>query len=133
MAIRSMFSTVISMIFLHFKRPIKVKLRFSFSGFKTMLKEGVTLFIGGYGATSLWAVIETTIILKYYGSKDLGLWSMGFMVSEIAVKIPQAINMVLAPKIIHEFGKTNNIKEVQKMIKTPMFIGVPIMVILALI
>lgn len=129
MAARSIFSASFNMIYLHIYRPVKVKIRFTVKEFLALLKEGFPLFIGGYGISTFWSVVESTLIIKYYGAFNFGLWSIAFMVSEFANRIPQAFNMVYTPRIIEEYGRTTNIKYLLKMIKKPILWGVPLMLL----
>lgn len=133
LALRSMFGPLINLSFMHIKRPLKVKFRFDKDEFWTLLKAGFPIFIGGYGATTFWAVVETSIILKLYGAASLGLWTIGFMVSEAAVKIPQAITAVYTPKIMEEVGRTNKIKNVLALMRKPLLFGVPAMLLISFI
>jgi O-antigen/teichoic acid export membrane protein len=127
LAIRSMFGPLLNLVYLHLKRPLKVKWRFNYREFLELMKIGFPIFISGYGATTFWSVVETSIILKFYGPLSLGLWTISFMVSEAAIKIPQAITQVYSPKIMETFGKNNKIGPVLALIKKPLTFGVPIM------
>lgn len=133
LAIRSMFGSLINLIYLHKNRPLKVKWRFNLKELWGLFKEGFPIFISGYGATTFWAVVETSIILKLHGTYALGLWSISFMLTEAAIKIPQAINAIYAPKIMEHYGRTNSIIKSLSLMKKPMIIGIPLMLLIVIV
>jgi O-antigen/teichoic acid export membrane protein len=132
LAIRSMFGPLINIIYMHRNRPLRVRWRFNLKELFDLFYKGFPIFISGYGASTFWAVVETSIILKLYGTYHLGLWSISFMISEAAIKIPQAISSVYSPKIMETFGRTNSVGATLQIMKKPIMIGVPLMFLIVL-
>jgi O-antigen/teichoic acid export membrane protein len=122
---------LVSIIHLHIKRPLIIGWRFSLREWFDLVKEGLPMFIAGYGATIGWTLATTTLIWKYLGIGILGSFSMAFMVLEAANKVPQALSAVYAPRIIEEFGRTGEIAACLQICRKPMLWGTPAMLGLA--
>lgn len=130
LAVRSSLGSLVSLVYLHVHRPLRLRWRFSSREWLHLLKQGFPIFIAGYGASTLWSVIETTLILSFLDAQSLGLWSMAFMVLEFANKVPQAITSVYVPRVAECFGRTGSVAECLRLCKTPLLWGVPSMILM---
>lgn len=132
LAMRAGFSSLSGLVYLHVYRPLKLAWRFSWREWFNLSREGIPMFIAGYGASTGWSVVETTLVLKRLGTAALGAWTMAFMVLEAANKVPQAIVAVYTPRIIEEFGRTGSVPACLRICRRPMLVGTPAMLFLAL-
>ena len=123
LAVRSGAGALLSIIYLHKYRPLRLRWRFNFREWFSLVKEGLPIFVAGYGATTLWTVAETSIILRFLGTEALGLWTMSFMVVEAIIKVPQAMTAVYTPRVIECLGRTQSIRECLRLCKKPVMLG----------
>lgn len=133
MSIRSILSSVISILYLNYKQKKEYVEKVSYKNIYTLIKDGFPYFISGYIASTLWGTIEMLLILKYYGNTALGLWSIAFMTSELAIKIPQAINAIYVPRILESFGTHGNPRALVRSFYRPIIFGMPLLIFLSII
>jgi len=110
LTLRSSLGSLMSLIYLHFRRPLRLKWRINWREWRDLLKIGLPLFILSYSYWIGWDVVEKTIILKQLGAASLGLWSMSFMLFEASSIIPKSISAIYRPRLIESFGRTGNAK-----------------------
>lgn len=123
LALRSGLGSLVNLIYLHVRRPLKLKWRFNWREWVDLLKHGFPIFIGSYGSMTLWSLTESSLVLWYLGTHALGLWSMSIMLADIAIKIPQAITAVYSPRVIEHYAKTKSISSVIDLCKKPLVLG----------
>jgi hypothetical protein len=123
MAIRACVGSLSSLFYMHIHRPLRIGWRFSWRELFGLVKEGIPMFVAGYGVSTGWSVVETTLILKSLGKNALGLWWMSFMVLEAANKVPQAVVAVYTPRLTEEFGRTENVRACLGMCRRPVVWG----------
>ena len=131
LALRTSVSSLISLVYLHLHRPLKIRLRFSWTEWCSLIKIGVPMFSASYGAGTLWTTIESTLVLHFLGTTNLGLWSISIMFLEIVNKIPYAFTSVYLPRVIENLGRTENTRESLLILTKPMIVG--LLITLALI
>jgi len=130
LAVRSGLGSIVNLVYLHVHRPLRLRWRFSWREWVLLLKHGFAIFIASYGASTLWSVVETTLVLSFLGAQSLGFWSMGFMVLEMANKVPQAITSVYVPRVTECFGRTESVTECMRLCKMPLLWGIPSMILM---
>jgi O-antigen/teichoic acid export membrane protein len=133
LALRAGLSSLVNLAYLHVYRPLKVAWRFSWHELFALVRGGVPMFIAGYGVSTGWSAVETTLVLKQLGTAALGSWTMAFMVLEAANKVPQAIVAVYTPKITEEFGRTGSPHACLRICRKPVRWGAPAMLLLAVV
>ncbi len=133
MAVRSGISSLVNILYLHARRPLRLKLRFAWGEWFELVKGGIPIFVASYGAATLWSVVETSLVLRFLGAGALGLWSMGFMVLEAANKVPQAVTAVYVPRLTETLGRTSDVAACLRLCKKPLAFGVPAMIALAVV
>ncbi|MCY1151261.1 MAG: hypothetical protein OWP43_02425 [Sphaerochaetaceae bacterium] len=116
-------SPIFSIWKLYKKRPIKVKWRFNFKEWILLVKQGLPRFSASYITTTGLDAIRATLILKFLGVEQLGLWSFSWMVLSMALQVPQAITAVYIPKIISLYGESSSIIESFNLSKKAIKIG----------
>lgn len=127
LAFRSCAGTFVNLVYLHIRRPLRLNWRFTWKEWSGVIGGGVPIFIASYGAATGWSVVETSIILKSFGTKALGLWSISFMLLEAANKVPQAMVAVYVPRVIETLGRTGSVSATLRLCKKPLLIGIPLM------
>jgi O-antigen/teichoic acid export membrane protein len=132
LAVRSCAGSLLSLVYLHVNRPLRIPWRFSWREWFTLLKQGFPIFVASYGAGTLWSVVEASIILKKLGTVSLGLWSLSFMILEMANKVPQSVIAVYTPRIMESIGRTGSVAECLRVFVKPMAWGVPVTFIMVL-
>ena len=130
LAVRSCAGSLVSLAYLHKRRPLQLDWRFTWREWFRLISGGLPIFIASYGAATGWSVVETSIILKFLGAKSLGLWAISFMVLEAANKVPQAMVAVYVPRVIQTLGRTGNVTETLRVCKKPLFWGIPLMILM---
>jgi O-antigen/teichoic acid export membrane protein len=128
---RSSLGNLANLIYLHFHRPLQLRLRFSWKEFFALIKQGMPLFIAGYVSTTFWSAVQSTIVLKYLGTQALGFWGLSIMLFESANKIPQALVSVYTPRVTQLFGKTGSVDDCISLIIKPMVWGITGSILLA--
>ena len=118
--LRSSLGSLANLLYLHWRRPLRVRWRFRWREWFELAREGVPLFTAGYGATGGWAVVEATLILKCFGTRSLGLWSVGVTLLEMVNRIPQTIAAVYAPRLTEHFGRHASVRECMRICWKPM-------------
>jgi O-antigen/teichoic acid export membrane protein len=131
MAIRSVTASVVNLAYLHVRRPLRIPWRFDWRELVFVVRQGVPMHVAGYGSTTGWGVVETTLSLKMLGTAALGAWTMAFMFLEAANKVPQALVAVYTPRITETFGRTDSVRDSLRVCRKPMVWGVPAMLVMA--
>lgn len=127
LAVRSCAGSLVTLIYLHIRRPLRLLWRFSWKEWSQLIRDGLPIFIASYGAATGWSVVETSIILGSSGPKALGLWAISFMVLDAASKVPQAMVAVYVPRVIETLGRTGSVTEALQLCKKPLMLGLPLM------
>jgi O-antigen/teichoic acid export membrane protein len=131
MAVRSGLGGLVNLIYLHAKRPLRLTWRFNWREWLGVFRTGFPIFIASYGANTFWAVVETSLVLKYLGVQALGYWSMSFMVLEMANKVPQAMTAVYMPRVTEAYGRTGSVRAALSLCRRPLLWGTVSMVTMA--
>jgi O-antigen/teichoic acid export membrane protein len=86
-----------------------------------LLKIGAPIF--GVGQLyALWIVLDSTLVFKMAGAKGLGLYQLALMTSQGIELIPNALSQVSYPRMAQEYGRTNSITELIKLVTRPMLL-----------
>jgi O-antigen/teichoic acid export membrane protein len=128
LALRSGLSSLVSSIYLHVRRPLRLPWRFSGREWSELVKSGLPLFMASYGASVGWSAVEASLIIKGLGASALGLWSVSVMMFETANKAPQAVVAVYAPRLIEQFGRTGSYRDALQLCRRPILWGITGMV-----
>lgn len=130
LALRSSLGAATTLIYLHVKRPLRLRWRFNRQEWYELIREGLPIFVASYGASTGWAVIESTLIVTFLGAPALGLWSMSFMLLEAANKVPQALTAVYIPRVTETYGRTESVADGLQVCRQPILAGLPVSALL---
>lgn len=104
----------------HLRRPLRIRWRFSWSEWRSLVGEGIPIFSAYYVQAVGWLTVEGTLILRFVGPEALGLWSMSLMVMEAARQIPLGGTTVYIPRIEEHFGRTGSARACWALARRPM-------------
>ena len=124
LVLRSSASSLVSLVYLHWRRPLRLHWRFNWAEWYDIAKQGIPLFTASYGTITGWSAVEATLVVKLLGTSSLGLWTFSTMFLEMANKLPQAIGAVYVPRIIAEYGRTGSARACLRMCLRPMLWGI---------
>lgn len=130
LVLRSSVGSLVNLIFLHLRRPLRLHWRFNWREWRNLVKISLPMFAADYGTNTGWAVIETTMILRFLGTDALGLWTMSFMLLEAANKVAQAITAVYNPRVTEAFGRSEDVRSSLALCRKPLLLGVPAMLLM---
>jgi len=108
--LRTAVTATTNIIFLHRWRPLRVPPRRDWLGFWKVIRIGLPLSGIGYFYTSLWISVEGTLVLSWFGTKSLGLYSIAVLVRSIAGQLVQSVSQVVNVKICGLYGSSNSAK-----------------------
>jgi len=98
---------VVQNIYLHIKRPFKLKFGMDHQDLWRLFKFGFPLIAITYFETGLWTSTQSALIVTYLGTKNLGLYSfINHMLLALLI-IPHAVADILRPKFAAVYGQTN--------------------------
>ena len=123
MILRSTIGSIASLLYLHRNRPLKLAWRFNWREWYNLLKEGLPLFTASYVVGMGWYAVEATLVVTFYNTTALGLWSISIMFFEMAKIMPQTIVAIYIPKLMYHFGQNKNTRDSLYYCKKPMFFG----------
>lgn len=121
LGIRNIFIAFTEFIFLWIYKPFDIKAKFNYKIFKELLTTGFPIHLVGQ-VSSLWEVLQGTLILILGGKEALGLFAIAIMVNASMSIIPQSVSQVLYPRLAFEFGKGKNVKAMVKITIKPLLV-----------
>ena len=123
LVLRNSLGGIVSLVYLHRLRPLRLPWRFKLREWLGLIKEGLPLFTASYGMSLGWSAVEASLVLKCFNTRALGLYSAALMVFELTNKIPQTITAVYAPRLTEHFGRTGSLREGLRTCWKPMIVG----------
>lgn len=115
--------SVANLFFLHRWRPLRVKPRLDWPSFREVIRIGLPLSGIGYVYTSLWMSLEGTLVLTWFGTEVLGLFSVAAFVRTVANQLAQNMNQVMNVKIYEQYGRSGRVTDCVRLIWKPMAFG----------
>jgi hypothetical protein len=112
LCLRAAAPTLLILYLYHHFRPLKMPLKFNFTALKGVVSVGLPLCFWGTLDTSLWMALENSFLLKLGGVKELGLFSVVFVMREGLSVLTRAVHQVLAPRIIEKFSREGSLRQV---------------------
>lgn len=109
-----------NLFFLHRWRPLKVRPRLDWPGFREVIRIGLPFSGIGYIYTSLWVSLEGTFVLAWFGVKLLGLYSLAVIVRTMVAQLAQNVNQVMGVKIYEQYGRSGRVGDCVRLIVKPM-------------
>ena len=118
MCLRVLLMGALSTIILFHWRPIRVGPRWNKSHLKHLLIIGAPIF--GVGQIyAFWAVIDSTLVLRFLGTEGMGLYSYVLMASGTLYLVPAAVAQVVYPRMSEQYGRGGNLGELIQITKKP--------------
>lgn len=118
--LRTAVSSATNLLFLHRWRPMRVRPRLDWPSFREVIRIGLPLSGIGYVYTSLWISLEGTFVLKWFGIKALGLYSVAIFVRTVVVQLAQNMNQVMNVKIYEQYGRSGQVRDCIHLIYKPL-------------
>ena len=112
LCLRAALPTLLILYLYHHFRPLKMPLKFDFKALKGVVSIGLPLCFWGTLDSSLWMALENSYLLKFGGIKELGLFSVVFVLREGLSVLTRAVHQVLAPRIIEKFAREGSLRRV---------------------
>lgn len=118
LCLRSIIVGAINMILLWKWRPYKIKPNWDHKHFNQLLKIGAPIFFTGqiYG---WWMITDSALVLKFAGIKGLGLYQLANMAGQAVEVLPNALAQICYPRMAEEYGRSNSIGAILKIIRRP--------------
>jgi len=117
--LRTAITSLAGLLLLHRWRPMRVRPRIDWPGFREVIRIGVPLSGAGYIYTSLWVSMEGSFVLAWYGVKALGLYSVAVFVRTVVTQLAQNMNQVMQVKIYEQYGRSNSVSECVRLVRKP--------------
>lgn len=118
--LRTAVTAITNLFFLHRWRPMKVQPHLDWVGFREVVHIGLPLSGVGYIYTSLWSSLEGTLVLMWFGTEVLGLYSVALFVRGVVAILAQNINQVINVRIYAQYGSSGRVRDCLNLIYKPM-------------
>jgi len=122
LCIRLVLVSATSALILYRWRPVRVGPKWNIRDLKHLLIIGAPIF--GVGQVYSWwgGVINSTLVLKFAGTKGMGLYAMVLIATASLDLIPQAVSQVVYPRMAEQYGRSSSVRELVTIARRPMFI-----------
>jgi O-antigen/teichoic acid export membrane protein len=134
LCLRTAIPAIILVYLFHRFRPLKINLKLDIKPLIKVIKIGLPFCFWGTLGSSLWFALENSLLLKIGGVRELGLFSVVFVLREGLCVLTRAIQMVSAPRVIESYAREGSIRPAaRKNIKialalvTVMLMGIPLL------
>jgi O-antigen/teichoic acid export membrane protein len=117
--LRTVVSSITGLLVMHRMRPLKIRPRLDWHGFREVVRIGLPLSGAGYVATSLWVSMEGTFILAWYGANMLGLYAMAALVRSVVVQLAQNVNQVVNVRVCEQYGRSGRVEDCVRVVLKP--------------
>ena len=112
-------------------RPFRIKPAWNRGHLTDLLKVGAPIF-GVALVWSWWTAMDSTLVLKYMGTRGLGLYSLSLMAGSAISLLPTSVAQMVYPRMAEAYGRSGNIREVLTIAQRPTIFLVAIMMPIAL-
>ncbi len=123
LCIRSVLVSVITTVLLFVWSPLRVRPRFDVKHFTHLLRIGAPIFATGQ-AYAWWAVLNSTLVLRFTGTKGMGLYSIVLLAASALDVVPQSVGQVLYPRMAEEYGRSGSLLPVLRILRKPVMFTV---------
>jgi O-antigen/teichoic acid export membrane protein len=128
--LRSIVGPLVSAIYMHIVRPVKVGWCLPWREFVDLVKRGLRLFVSDYLRYNFWLTVEIWLMLYVAGDKGVGLYVFSAMLTNMSLQVCTAINMVYIPQLAQRYGQTEKISACLKLVIKPTLLNLGISVII---
>ncbi len=126
---RSVAGQMVSSVYLHGVRPVRVGWCLPWREFRDLVKRGMRLYIGTYLRYSFWLTVEIWLMLRLAGDAGVGLFVFSNMLAEAVSQISFAINQVYIPRLAQTFGQSERIHACLKLAAKPTLLNLGVSVV----
>lgn len=132
LVLRSVVGPIVSAVYLHLVRPVKVGWCLPWREFLDLVKRGMRLYVGTYIRYSFWLTVEIWLMLRIAGDAGVGLLVFSKMIVEAASQISFAINQVYIPRMAQAFGQSGRVSMCLRLAAKPTLLNLGISLIVIL-
>jgi O-antigen/teichoic acid export membrane protein len=99
-------------------RPVRVGPKLALGDLKHLFRIGLPIFLVGQ-VLAYWIVVDQTLVLRFGGTKMMGLFSMVIMVRTAVQTLPSAVSQVFFPRLSQKHGEGKSLTELAQDIAKP--------------
>ncbi len=118
LCIRLVLMGTLSATLLTLWRPVRVGPKWSTVQLKHLLRIGGPIFVVGQ-VFAYWAVIDSTLVLKFVGAKGMGLYAVVLLATSALQLVPQAVSQVVYPRMSEHYGKGDKLADLMRIAWKP--------------
>jgi O-antigen/teichoic acid export membrane protein len=122
LCLRAVLVAILSAAMLHHWCPVKVRPTWGWSHLKHLLKVGAPIFVAGQ-IYAYWTVIDSTLVLRFTGTTGMGLYAVVLLATSAPQLLPSAVSQVVYPRMAEQYGRTNNLDELLKIVRKPIILS----------
>jgi O-antigen/teichoic acid export membrane protein len=100
-------------------RPLQVPFRLKISDVWHLIKVGLPI-MAVVQLSSLWFVVNRTLILTFMGRRELGLYALYPMMFPALNLLPMAVGQVIYPRVTEMYGRHGNLREITRYATKPL-------------
>jgi O-antigen/teichoic acid export membrane protein len=130
--LRALLAGTVSMMILHYFRPVRVGPKWDWRHLKHLLIIGAPIFGVGQLYT-WWAVLDSTLVLHFTGTEGMGLYAVVLVAAATMELLPGAMLQIMYPRMAQQYGRTENVRDLIRMTVKPMLLGAAGMIPLILV
>jgi len=121
LCIRLVLVGAFSAALLYHWRPVRVGPSWDWGHLKHLLKIGAPIFAVGQ-VYAYWAVIDSTLVLRFTGTKGMGLYAMVLLATSALQLFPQAVSQVLYPRLAEQYARSESLAGLVQIAKKPILL-----------
>ena len=110
LVLRSVAGPIVSSVYLHIVRPVRVGWCLPWREFINLVKRGMRLYVSDYMRYVFWMTVEIWLMLRLAGDAGVGLLVFSKMIVIAASQISFSINQVYLPRLAQRFGQTGLVR-----------------------
>jgi len=111
LCLRAAATVTVGMVLLYCWNPLRIKPKFCFADMKLLMIVGLPI-LAVTQTSVIWAYINRTLILTMLGKRELGLYTLYFMMLPALNLLPTAVYQVVFPRTSTIYGQTHSLRHV---------------------
>ena len=123
LCLRALLAAAVSVVFLHYWRPLRIGPRWSLRHMKHLLAIGFPIYVVGQ-IYAYWATLNATLVLYYLGQDGMGPYTIAIMAGGALELLPGAVGQVLYPRMAEQYGRTGRVRDLVRMSIKPTIVSV---------
>lgn len=121
LCLRSVLTAILGTVMLYYWRPVRVGPTWNRRHLKHLLKIGAPIFAVGQ-IYAYWVVIDSTLVLKFTGTRGMGLYAMVLLATSALQLIPQAVSQVVYPRMAEQYARSESLDGLVRIARKPIMI-----------